>query len=205
MNVWRARLSRWFDPLARKMPLSPNVISLIALALNVTAAVLLFNGRRQPVDFLIAIGFIVVGGLADALDGIVARVQNKTSRFGDFLDHSADRLSDTLLAICWLTGSGVRESLVIAAVVGVMLNGYIGTQIEATFHERNYDSVGRGEFVLALVVFPIASYIVFTNGWAATYYAGLTVTEWLAAVMTLFAVVGIAQRCALALRLERGA
>ena len=204
MNVWRERLGRWFEPLARRMPLSPNAISLIALALNVTAAVLLFHGRKQPVDFLIAIGFIVVGGLADALDGIVARAQNKTSRFGDFLDHCADRVSDTLLAICWLTGSGVRESLVIAAVVGVMLNGYIGTQIEATFHERNYDSVGRGEFVLALIVYPIVSYIVFTNGWAMTHYAGLTVTEWLATVMTLFAIVGIAQRCALALRLERG-
>lgn len=205
MHVWRERLSRWFDPFARWMPLSPNTISLIALGLNIVAAVLLFHGRRRPLDFLLAIGFIVIGGLADALDGIVARVQNKSSRFGDFLDHSADRLSDTLLAICWLTGSNVRESLVIAAVVGVMLNGYIGTQIEATYHERNYESVGRGEFVLALIVYPIVSYIVFTNGWASLRYMHLTITEWLAVVMTLFAAIGIVQRCALALRLERRA
>lgn len=205
MHVWRERLSRWFDPLARRIPLSPNTISLIALALNIVAAILLFRGRRQPIDFLIAVAFIVAGGLADALDGIVARAQGKTSRFGDFLDHTADRLSDTLLAICWLTGNGVRESLVIAAVTGVMLNGYIGTQIEATFHERNYDSVGRGEFVMALVIYPIVSFIVFTNGWAGLRFAELTVADWLAAVLTLFAVFGIIQRCALALRLERGA
>ena len=186
------------------MPLSPNTISLIALSLNVVASVMLFHGRRDPRWFLVAIVFIVLGGLADALDGIVARVQNKTSRFGDFLDHCADRVSDTLLAICWLTGSGVRQSLVIAAVVGVMLNGYIGTQIEATFHERNYDSVGRGEFVLALIVYPIVSYILFTNGWAALRYAHLTIAEWLAVLMSLAAGFGIAQRCALALRLERG-
>jgi archaetidylinositol phosphate synthase len=205
MHVWRERLGRWFDPLARRMPLSPNAISVIALALNVTASVLLFHGRRWPPGFLIAIGFIVAGGLADALDGIVARVQGKTSRLGDFLDHCADRLSDMLLAICWLTGSGVRESLVITGVVGVMLNGYIGTQIEATFGERNYDSVGRGEFVLALIIYPLISYIVFTNGWAGLRFATLTTTEWLAAVMSLFAAIGIAQRWALALRLERGA
>jgi phosphatidylglycerophosphate synthase len=132
-------------------------------------------------------------------------VQNTTSRFGDFLDHCADRVSDTLLAICWLTGSGVRQSLVIAAIVGVMLNGYIGTQIEATFHERNYDSIGRGEFVLALVVYPTISYILFTNGWAALQYVHLTIAEWLAVIMSLTALIGIAQRCALALRLERGA
>ena len=203
MHVWRERLGRWLDPLARRIPLSPNAISLIALGLNLVAAVLLFNGKQWPAAFLVAIGFVIVAGLADALDGIVARVRGKTTRFGDFLDHSADRLSDTLLAICWLVGSGVRESLVIAAVTGVMLNGYVGTQIEATFHERNYDSVGRGEFVLALVVYPIASYILFTNGWSALRFAGLSVADCLAALMALFALLGIVQRCALALRLEQ--
>ena len=203
MHVWRERLSRWFDPLARRIPLSPNTISLIALALNVVAAILLFRGRHWPPAFLIAVAFVVAGGLADALDGIVARVQGKNSRFGDFLDHCADRLSDTLLAICWLTGNSVPESLVIAAITAVMLNGYIGTQIEATFHERNYDSVGRGEFVLALVVYPIASYILFSNGWAGLRFVHLTVAGWLAVLMTLFAILGIVQRVALALRLER--
>ena len=203
MHVWRERLGRWFGPFAARVPISPNAISLLALALNVAASVMLFHGRREPRWFLLAIVFIAFGGLADALDGIVARVQNKTSRFGDFLDHCADRLSDTLLAICWLTGSGVRQSLVIAAIVGVMLNGYIGTQIEATFHERNYDSIGRGEFVLALIIFPVVSYILFTNGWEASRYASLTIPEWLAVLMTAAALLGIVQRCALALRLER--
>src|SRR5216684_2900915 len=198
MHVWRERLSRWFDPLARRLPLSPNAITLIALALNINAAFLLFRGRQRPVDFLIAIGFLAAGGLADALDGIVARAQGKVSKFGDFLDHCADRVSDALLVICWLLGSGVRESLIIAALTGVILNGYIGTQIEATFHERNYDSVGRGEFVLALVIFPIVSYILSANGWAGLRFARLTIAEWLAAVLTLFAIFGIVQRFALA-------
>src|SRR5258708_2003925 len=201
MHVWRERLGRWFDPLARRMPLSPNTISVIPPPPHLLPAVPLFHGRAWPMGFLIAIVFIVAGGLADALDGIVARVQGKTSRLGDFLDHCADRVSDMLLAICWLTGSGVRESLVIAGVVGVMLNGYMGTQIEATFGERNYDSVGRGEFVLALIVYPIISYIVYTNGWAALRFATLTTTEWLAAVMSLFAAIRIAPRWALALPL----
>src|SRR5688572_13539329 len=103
MQVWRDRLQRWFAPIARRCPLSPNAISLVALALNATAAVLLY--RRE---FLLAIVFLVVGGLADAFDGIVARVQNKASRFGDFLDHFADRVSDVFLLTGWLLGSGVR-------------------------------------------------------------------------------------------------
>lgn len=195
MQVWRDRLHRWFAPIARRCPLSPNAISLIALALNVTAAVLLY--RRE---FLIAIVFLVVGGLADAFDGIVARVQNKTSRFGDFLDHFADRVSDVLLLTGWLLGSAVRPEIALLAVIAIMLNGYIGTQLEATWHERTYETVGRGEFVLALVVFPIVSHILFSNGWDVLAPAGLRIPEWMALLLTLGALLGIAQRLVLARR-----
>src|SRR5438309_7742993 len=97
VNVWRERLGRWFDPLARRLSLSPNAITLIALAINLIAAAMLIHAKRSPRFFLIAMVFLAVGGLADALDGIVARAQGKSSRFGDFLDHVADRISDTTL------------------------------------------------------------------------------------------------------------
>ena len=203
MNVWRDRLNRWLLPVARRTPLSPNAITLLALAINLGAAACLALGGRRPPLFLVAIALIAVGGLADALDGIVARAKNQSSRFGDFLDHAADRVSDTVVAACWLAGNGVREWLLIAAIVLVMLNGYLGTQIEATWRERSYDAVGRGEFVLALIVFPIVSYIVFTNGWAAVRFASFTIAEGLALLMSAFALLGVAQRLALARRLER--
>ena len=84
-----------------------------------------------------------------------------------------------------------------------MLNGYLGTQIEATWHERSYDSVGRGEFVLALIVFPIVSFILFTNGWQWMRFGGLTIADWLAMLMSVFALIGVVQRLALARRLDR--
>ena len=84
-----------------------------------------------------------------------------------------------------------------------MMNGYLGTQIEATWRERSYESVGRGEFVLALIVFPIVSYIIFSNGWAALFFAHFTIAEWLALLMSAFALLGVVQRLALARRLER--
>jgi hypothetical protein len=84
-----------------------------------------------------------------------------------------------------------------------MLNGYIGTQIEATWHERNYDSVGRGEFVLALVVFPTVSHILAENGWSSLAPRGLLIAEWMSLLLLAFAILGIVQRFALASRLER--
>lgn len=197
MHLWRDRLHRWFAPLARRSPLSPNAITIIALLLNVIAAWLLYERR-----FLIALVLIAIGGLADAFDGIVARVQEKSSRYGDFLDHFCDRVSDLLIVIGWLLGNGVRVEIAMAVVLVVMLNGYIGTQIEATWHERNYDSVGRGEFVLALIVYPIVSSILFDNGWATTLHAGLRIAEWMSLVLLAFAILGIVQRFAVASRLD---
>jgi phosphatidylglycerophosphate synthase len=198
MNVWRDRLFRWFAPLARRCPLSPNAVTLVALALNVVAAALLY--RRQ---FLVAMVFLSIGGLADAFDGIVARVQDKSSTYGDFLDHFADRVSDVLLVTGWLLGNAVRQEITIAVIIGVLLNGYIGTQIEASWHERNYDTVGRGEFVLALVVYPIVSFILADNGWDRIAAAGFSIAEWMSLALVAFAVLGIAQRFALAARLHR--
>lgn len=194
MNQWRDRLARWFSPLARRCPLSPNAITLLALGINLAAAICLSHGDRRPSLFLYAVGLISVGGLADAFDGIVARVQGKTSKFGDFLDHCADRLSDTFIGAGWLMGSGVRPPMVVAAVVLIMMNGYVGTQIEATFRHRSYDAVGRGEFVLALVALPIVSYILFSNGWQSVALATLTISEWLAVLLITVAVAGIGQR-----------
>ena len=193
MNPWRDRLGRWLLPLAQRCPLSPNAITVIALILNVGAAVLLY--RRF---FLIAMAVVVVAGLADAFDGIVARAQNKSSRFGDFLDHVSDRISDTLLITGWLLGNGVWIPLAIATIIAVMLNGYIGTQIEATWGTRSYDSMGRGEFVLALVIFPTVSHILFANGWTAMH-----IQDWLTGLLLAFGLLGIAQRFALAARSER--
>jgi archaetidylinositol phosphate synthase len=198
MHPWRLRLERWFTPMARRCPLSPNAISIIALLLNVAAAGLFFTQY-----FLLGILFITIGGLADAFDGIVARVQEKSSRYGDFLDHFCDRVSDILLISGWLLGNGVRIEIVVAVLIGVMLNGYIGTQIEATWRVRNYDSVGRGEFVLALVVYPIASHILFSLGLHTMTFAQLRIAEWMSLLLVIFAVLGIVQRFLLASKLQR--
>ena len=195
MHPWRERLSRWLTPLARTTPLSPNAVTLIALALNLSAGALFL---RQ--FFIAAMPIIAIAGFADALDGVIARLQQKETKFGDFLDHVCDRISDSVLAACWMIGNRVAEPLTVTGVIVIMLNGYAGTQMEATFGARNYESLGRGEFVLAMVLFPIVSSILFRNGWNALRFGGLTIAEWMTAALIAFALLGIAQRIAVARR-----
>jgi len=203
VHVWRERLGRWLGPIARRIPVSPNTISVVALLFIATAAWMISQGRHQPRFFLWSLPLVFLGGLLDAIDGVVARVQNRQSRFGDFLDHCLDRVSDTLLTVGWSLGTNVRTEILLASVLTVFFNGYVGTQLEATFGSRTYEGTGRGEFVLALFIFPTAAFVLSTSGLLSTRMAGLSIPEWMTLVLTAFAVFGIIQRFRLARRLSQ--
>ncbi len=75
---------RLFKPVPVRV-IIPNIITLIALCLGLTAIRLAFEGRYEP-----AVVAIVAAALLDAIDGRVARLLKGTSRFGAELDSLAD-------------------------------------------------------------------------------------------------------------------
>src|SRR6202142_4786941 len=70
----------------------PNVITWLALVLNLWAGILFAAGR-----FAAAGGMMILAGLCDLLDGPVARLQSRVSLFGAFLDSILDRYADLIL------------------------------------------------------------------------------------------------------------
>ncbi len=70
----------------------PNIITWSALVANLWAGVLFAAGR-----FPEAGGMVILAGLCDLLDGPVARLQNRVSLFGEFLDSILDRYADLML------------------------------------------------------------------------------------------------------------
>lgn len=196
MNPWRERFERWFRPVALHSPLSANSITVIALVLNLVAAVMLGFAHYRVDLFLIAPVVVCVAGILDALDGVVARVRNEQSLFGDFLDHLFDRISDSALLAGYLYGASIRPELGYPALIAVMMTGYAGTQIEASYRVRSYDGVGRGEYVLALFALPFFTWVLATTGLLHQRYAGLTLPEWLIALLTVVAVYTVCSRIA---------
>jgi CDP-diacylglycerol--serine O-phosphatidyltransferase len=75
---------RLFKPVPVRV-IIPNIITLIALCLGLTAIRLAFEGRYEP-----AVVAIVVAAVLDGIDGRVARMLKGTSRFGAELDSLAD-------------------------------------------------------------------------------------------------------------------
>ena len=150
-------LRDWFigvlTPAARRLDrMHPNSMSLVALAVGVAAGACYWQGHRLPVLF--AVGGLLAGasGVLDGLDGVMARLHGRTSRLGDFLDHFYDRLVE--IAIFGGLALSPYSSLVLGlgVVIVVVLNSYLGTQIQASFGRRFYTGVGKAELFAALVV-----------------------------------------------------
>jgi len=78
---------RLFRPVPFRV-IVPNVITLIALCLGLTAIRLAYEGRYEP-----AVYAILIAAVLDGIDGRVARLLKGTSRFGAELDSLADFIS----------------------------------------------------------------------------------------------------------------
>ncbi len=111
--------------------LTPNAISLTGLALNVVAAVLVF----EDLFFLAGIAFIV-GSIMDTLDGRYSRMSGKGTPFGAFLDSTLDRVSEGIVLTAVAAelseqGDDFAVAAVVVAVVASLMVSYTRARAEA--------------------------------------------------------------------------
>ncbi len=111
--------------------LTPNAISLTGLALNVVAAVLVW----ERLFVLGGIAFIV-GSVMDTLDGRYSRMSGKGTPFGAFLDSTLDRIEEGIVltavaAYFALTGNRVGAAAVVVAVLASLMVSYTRARAEA--------------------------------------------------------------------------
>ncbi|WP_436910683.1 CDP-alcohol phosphatidyltransferase family protein [Halosimplex marinum] len=168
--------------LAKRVGLTPNGVSVLALALAlVGGAAFAVAPRRDPLLYLGGAVAVALNGWLDLVDGELARETGTGSDAGDLLDHVLDRYADIVM-IAGLAAGIEAYALGLAAVTGVLMTSYLGTQAQAVGLDRVYGGlVGRADR-LALVV---------AVGAAAAFVteplSGLTVVGWL---LVFFAVVG---------------
>ena len=81
--VLREQKDRVLEPLARSFfrSVSPNLISIAALIPGLLSAVAIVQG-----ELVWGISFWLINRVLDGLDGVVARIHDKQSDFGGYLD-----------------------------------------------------------------------------------------------------------------------
>jgi CDP-diacylglycerol--glycerol-3-phosphate 3-phosphatidyltransferase len=140
-------------------PLTPNQISLTGLALNLAAAVLVY----EQLFFLGGIAFIV-GSICDTLDGRYSRMSGKGTPFGAFLDSTLDRAEEGIV-LCSVGAYFAlhHDRFAVAATVGAVLFSLMVSYTRARAEARGAEAkVGIADRPVRVVIISIG--LVFGRG-----------------------------------------
>lgn len=166
-----ARLGHFLDrplaPIAKRISIHPNTVTVIGFLVTCIAALLL------PFDLKLGGALILLGGFFDMLDGVIARTNGKNTRFGAFLDSTLDRYSDSFifLAVAWhfLEENHLAGVLLSAGgLVGALLISYVRARAEGIGIGCTVGLMERPERVVLLAfgcitgwLFPVISLLFF--------------------------------------------
>ena len=161
------------NPLAKRMPIGPMGISFLSLLTAIGAGYSFYMADLENTNWLL-IGALMVflTAILDALDGMVARMRKISSRRGDLVDHTLDRVADVIIMGGIALGPLVEITIGFAAIIGILMLSYMGTQAQAVGAGREYAGLlGRADRLVVLVMVPIIQY--FSEGYQDWNYMTL--------------------------------
>jgi CDP-diacylglycerol--glycerol-3-phosphate 3-phosphatidyltransferase len=163
--------------------LTPNAISITGLALNLLAAVLVW----QQLYFVGGVAFIV-GSIMDTLDGRYSRMSGKGTAFGAFLDSTLDRCEEGIVLTA-VAVSFVRQhnQLAVAAVVIAVLASLTVSYTRARAEALGVEcKVGIATRPVRVVILSVG--LVFARGASLGHFNLLAPAVYVLAVLSAFTV-----------------
>ena len=132
--------------------IDPNALTVLGVLISLGAAVAFARGAPR-----LAAVLMLCGGFFDLVDGVVARHQGRSSRFGAFLDATLDRVSDMALLLgvsvhYAAQGDPARVALSGAALCASVLVSYSKARAELVVPGFSVGLMERGERVAVLAV-----------------------------------------------------
>lgn len=155
-----------------KCGVTPNMVTTIGLLGNIAAAVVLVwasivvSSERELFTRLIITGGLIIGfSLFDMLDGQVARIGGKVSKFGAMYDSVLDRYCELLVlgAVSFyflMRGSYAGALITFIALIGSIMVSYIRARAEGLGVECKMGFMQRPERVVVTSLSIIATGIV---------------------------------------------
>lgn len=138
---------------------TPDATSVLSLIFAAGAGVLYTISCGDRTLALAAGVLVLLNGIADAMDGEIARIAGTAGIRGDFLDHVIDRYADVFIICGIFFGEYIDWRIGVAAIVGTLLTSYLGTQAQAVGLGRHYGGIlGRAD---RLVLIMLASLLYF--------------------------------------------
>lgn len=142
-------LDRPLEPLARRIRISPNFLTITGFIVSTVAAITL---PYKPVAGGV---LILLGGAFDMLDGIVARTNGRVTDFGGFLDSLLDRYSDAFILLSvavymYIEGDKASVLLSLGTLIGAFLISYARARAEGLGMQCKTGIMERPERIILL-------------------------------------------------------
>jgi CDP-diacylglycerol---glycerol-3-phosphate 3-phosphatidyltransferase len=149
--------------------INPNILTVIGVSLNVGCGLLFGMGR-----FFSAGIALIVANLFDMLDGQVARLSGRVTRFGGFLDSSLDRLSDMVVFVGLMvfyardieSHSTLNVFLAGAGLMGSVMVSYASARAESLIPKCDVGFLRRPERVVLFIIGALSTHPGSTNFFA---------------------------------------
>jgi len=164
VKAWRARMvSSYYAALRRAIELTPivnynpNTISVWATVAGLFAALFFFLGHSFTAGM-----FLLISGTLDTMDGTVARMKDKATRFGAIVDSSLDRYVEFAIFLGIL--NYYREAptyyWAFAALVGSIMVSYARARAQSLGVQEIVGLMQRAERLILLSLGAIINAIV---------------------------------------------
>jgi CDP-diacylglycerol--glycerol-3-phosphate 3-phosphatidyltransferase len=192
LNHLRPTLGRVLTPIGKAIArtgVTPNTITITGTVGVVAGALVLYPRGQLFWGSVVITAFV----LFDMLDGAVARVTGKISKWGAFLDSSMDRVADAAIfsgLILWLAGRGDNlplAGIALFCLVSGALVSYIKARAEGVGYTCDVGIAERGErLIIVLVATGFhglgVPYALHTGLWLLAVASAITVVQRLAVV-----------------------
>ncbi|RKY60662.1 MAG: CDP-alcohol phosphatidyltransferase family protein [Candidatus Latescibacterota bacterium] len=173
-----ARMLRPITWVLVRVRVHPDIITAIGVAGSIAAAVMFAKGRLA-----LAGAIVLLAGLCDVLDGEVARMGRRGSKFGALLDSTMDRYSEIFVAFGilwyffrqgWLWTSGV----LFFTLTGSLMVSYVRARAEGLGEECTVGLMQRAERVICIAAGALIGPKALAAAiWAIAVLANFTVGE----------------------------
>ncbi len=179
-RIWLRQSSQGIvNPIAgliNRTGLTPNMLTFIGLLLNVGVAAVLAGGSIRLGGWL-----LLFAASFDALDGALARLTGRQSRFGAFFDSTLDRYSEAVIyggLLIYYVDQGVRTEplLVYAAIIGSLMVSYSRARAEGLGLECKVGIATRLERVLIIAAGLILNQVTLAL-WLVAILSNLTAVQ----------------------------
>ena len=156
LNRFRAFFTAVFTPLARfllRLGVSPDAVTLVG-TVGVVAGALVFFPRGQLLAGVLVVTAFV---FSDLLDGTMARMSGRSSRWGAFLDSTLDRFGDAAVfggLVMYYVGPGGSERLAALALYCLVMGSvtsYARARAESLGMEAKVGIAERADRLVAIL------------------------------------------------------